>query len=426
MRIKLKYGSGTLDIDVPEGSTVVESAIVRGVPDEQAALLAGTRSPLVGRPLAALVRGGRRAVVVFPDMTRAMPTERVMPAVLAELELAGFGPERVTLLSATGTHRANTVAELERMLGAEVLGRYTVVNHDARDDASLVRLGATSEGAPALLNRVYLDADVRIITGLIEPHFFAGYSGGPKGVCPGVAGLETVLYCHDAERIGHPNATWGRIDGNPVQTLLRQVVAMAPPSFTLDVTVNKAIEITGVFAGEGYAAHDTGCAFVARTQEFPLPHAFDIVVTSNGGYPLDQNLYQAIKGLSAAARIVRPGGSIILAAECRDGIPSHGRYGAILAAAGSHHDLFAALHNGAETIPDQWQAQVQALIQEQATVYACCGGLTPEQIRAAHLTPTNSIEQTLRDLLRAQPGATVAVMPEGPYAVPTIGGRSIR
>ncbi len=419
MRVRLAYGETGLEIAAPDAATLIESQLVPGLAGEAAALRAALRQPLVGPPLAELARGKADAVLVFPDVTRAFPCERVVPIVLDELAAAGFGPDRVTLLSATGTHRANTPAELERMLGRNVLARYRVVNHDARDADSLVRLGTTSQGAPALLNRLYVEAGLRLVVGLIEPHFFAGYSGGPKGVCPGVAGLDTVLFAHDRTRIGDPHATWGSIAQNPVQQLLREVVALAPPALTLDVTVNRHGAITGVFAGEGYAAHPAGCAFVAQTQERRVPHPFDIVVTTNGGYPLDQNLYQAIKGLSAAARIVRPGGTIVLAAECRDGLPDHGSYGANLHAAGGHHDLFDLLHDGAETTPDQWQAQVQAIVQEKARVLAFCGGLSQAQLRAAHFEPIASVEQTLRELLAAQPGATVAILPEGPYTVAT-------
>ncbi len=420
MLVRLAYGETGIEIEVPNGSTVVKSSPVPGLDDERDALREAMRTPQAGTSLPGLIRDRRRVVLVFPDVTRAMPSDRVVPAIMDELNTAGFGPDRVTLLSATGTHRSNTPQELERMLGADIVERYTVVNHDARDNGMLVKVGTTSQGAPALLNRVYLDADVRIIAGLIEPHFFAGYSGGPKGVCPGVAGLETVLYCHDARRIGHPAATWGQVVGNPVQELLREVVAMAPPTFTLDVTVNQAGSITGVFAGSGYSAHAAGCKFVARTQECPVQGLFDVVITTNGGYPLDQNLYQAIKGLSAAARIVKPGGAIILAAECRDGIPEHGRYGAILSAARNRAEIMASLHNGAETVPDQWQAQVQALVQEKADVYAFCGGLSEEQIRAAHLRPCLSIERTLAEIVGQNADARVAVMPEGPYAVPVL------
>lgn len=420
MRISLAYGETGLTIDVPDTATVVESAFAPGLPDERSALQQALRAPMFGPPLTELVRGGRQGVLIFPDVTRAMPTQRVVPVVLEELEAVGFGPERLTLLSGTGTHRANTPRELERMLGREVLDRYTVVNHDARAPDTLVRLGTTSDGAPALLDRVYAEADVRVVVGLIEPHFFAGYSGGPKGVCPGVAGLETVLHAHDARRIGDPGATWGEIAANPIQQLLREVVALAPPTFTLDVTLNKTQQITGVFAGSGFSAHAAGCEFVARYQQCSVPHEFDIVITTNGGYPLDQNLYQSVKGMTAAARIVRRGGAIILAAECRDGIPSHGSYGAILAGAHGHADIFAALHNGSETIPDQWEAQVQAIVQEKADVYAYCTGLTAEQLRMAHVEPIASVEETLNELLRRQPGASIAVLPEGPYTVPEV------
>jgi nickel-dependent lactate racemase len=426
MQVRLAYGERGLTIDVPETATVVEPASVPGLADEQAALREALLQPANGRSLIEVVRGGRRAVVVFPDVTRAMPTARVLPVVLETLEAGGFGPERVTLLSATGTHRANTPEELDRMLGAELRRRYTVLNHDARDASSLVRLGTTSDGAPALLNRAYVDADVRVVAGLIEPHFFAGYSGGPKGVCPGVAGLETVLHAHDALHVGDAAATWGSVEHNPIQRLLREVVAIAPPTYTLDVTVNRDGAITSVFAGEGYSAHASGCAFVARTQEAAVPYLYDVVVTTNGGYPLDQNLYQAVKGLSAAARIVRPGGAIVLAAECRDGIPSHGRYGEILTNAHSHHDLFAALRNGAETVPDQWQAQVQALVQEKATVYVFCEGLTESEIRAAHLEPIRSVGEAIHRLLAGSASATLAVLPDGPYTVPTVAEAAVR
>lgn len=419
MRVRLAYGEAGLEIEAPDSATVIESAPVPGVDDEARVLQEALRWPLVGPPLGELLRGARDAVLVFPDVTRAFPSERVVPLVLEELAATGFGPDRVTLLSATGTHRANTPEELERMLGRDVVERYRVVNHDARDTASLVRLGATSQGAPALLNRLYVEAGLRIVVGLIEPHFFAGYSGGPKGVCPGVAGLDTVLFAHDRTRIGDPHATWGSIAENPVQRLLREVVALAPPTFTLDVTVNKRGAITGVFAGEGYAAHPAGCAFVAETQERTVPGLFDLVITTNGGYPLDQNLYQAIKGLSAAARIVRPGGTIVLAAECRDGLPAHGSYGAILHAAHGHQELFGMLGDGAETTPDQWQAQVQALVQAKARVLAFCGGLSHAQLRAAHFEPVDSLERTLRELLARQPNASVAILPEGPYTVAT-------
>ena len=419
MQVRLAYGDGGLLVEAPDSAYVVESEYVEGVADERGALQEALRRPPFGRSLAESVRGARTAVLVFPDVTRAMPTDRVVPVVLEELAAAGLGPDRVTLLSGTGTHRANTAAELQRMLGATVTDRYRVVNHDARDRRAQAHLGMTSDGAPALLDRMYVEADARIVVGLIEPHFFAGFSGGPKGVCPGVAGLETVLHAHDAERIGDPRATWCTIEGNPIQRLLREVVALAPPTFTLDVTLNKAQQITGVFAGEGYSAHDRGCRFIMRYQQRMAPRLFDVVVTSNGGYPLDQNLYQSVKGLSAAARIVRPGGAIVLAAECRDGIPNHGSYGAILAAAHSTHDIFAALHNGSDTVPDQWEAQVQALVQQKATVYAFCSGLSDEQLRAAHLTPTHSVDDTLAELLRGRPEATVAVLPEGPYLVPT-------
>ena len=206
-------------------------------------------------------------------------------------------PEDVTILIATGTHRVNTDQELERMLGREILSRYTVINHDSRDASTLARVGTTSTGVQVFLNREWLDADVRITTGFVEPHFFAGFSGGPKMVAPGLAGLETVMTLHDAQRIGHPNATWGITEGNPIHDDVREIARMVPACISpIDVTLNREQKITAAFAGDMFAEHRAACAYAKDTAMRQVPAPFDVVLTTNSGYPLDQNLYQAVKG----------------------------------------------------------------------------------------------------------------------------------
>lgn len=342
----------------------------------------------------------------------------MLEAIWEELERV-VAPENVTVLIATGTHRKNTPAEIEGMLGADVVRRFRVVNHVARDPSTLVDLGTMGRGVPVQLNREWMAADLRITTGFVEPHFFAGFSGGPKMVAPGLAGIETVLTLHDAARIGHPQATWGVVEGNPVHDDVRAIAASTGVDFALDVTLNADQEITAAFGGEIFAMHRAACAAARAAAMQPVDREFDVVVTSNSGYPLDQNLYQLVKGMSAAARVVKAGGLIICAGECRDGVPDHGSYAEILASRKSLREIHDLIRSPGYRVPDQWQVQVQAMVQERATVLVHAGGLTGDQVRRAHLTPVDDIEAAVGEGLRAAgAGARVCVLPEGPQTIP--------
>ena len=314
----------------------------------------------------------------------------MLRALLAELPQVR--PHDVTILIATGTHRANTPAELEAMLGRDVLASgCRVLNHDCRDASTLALAGHTSTGVPVWLNREWLAADVRLTTGFVEPHFFAGFSGGPKMVAPGLAGLETVLVLHDARRIAHPRATWGVTEGNPIHDDVREIARMTGVTFALDVTLDPAKRITGVFAGELLAEHAAACAAAKQAAMRRVEAPFDVVLTSNSGYPLDQNHYQAVKGMSAAAQIVRDGGTIVAAAECRDGIPAHGAFGRLLAERPGPDALLDMITAPGFAQQDGWQVQVQAQIQRRARVLVKAGGLAPEALQAAHLTPVADV-----------------------------------
>ncbi len=213
-----------------------------------------------------------------------------------------------------------------------------------------------------------MDADIRITTGFVEPHFFAGFSGGPKMVAPGLAGLETVLVLHDAVRIAHPNATWGVTEGNPIHEDVREIARMVRVDFSVDVTLNPEQRITEVFAGDLLTEHRAACVAAKRDAMRAVDAPFDVVLTTNSGFPLDQNLYQAVKGMSAAAKVVKPGGTIVCAAECRDGLPSHGSYGQVLASQPSPAKLLAMITAPGYSVPDQWQVQLQAQLQLKANV----------------------------------------------------------
>lgn len=418
VRIRLDYGSDGLEVDLPnERVTVIEPMARPAVPDPRATLLQAIRSPLERAPIRDIVRGGQKVAISVCDITRAQPRIEMLQSLFAEMPQVK--PEDVTILIATGTHRVNTDQELERMLGRDILSRYKVINHDSRNPATLARVGTTSTGVQVYLNRQFLEADVRITTGFVEPHFFAGFSGGPKMVAPGLAGLDTVMTLHDARHIGHPSATWGITEGNPIHDDVREIARMVTVHFAIDVTLNRDQKITAAFAGDIFAEHRAACAYAKDTAMRQVPSPFDVVLTTNSGYPLDQNLYQAVKGMSAAAKIIKPGGTIVAAAECRDGLPSHGSYGAVLASAPSPQALLEMICAPGYAVPDQWQVQVQAQIQTKANVLIKTAGLGPNEIRAAHFTPIEDVSRAVEDALQqAGTGSTLCVLPQGPQTIP--------
>lgn len=420
MNIQLSYGETGLVVDLPDDqTTVIEPAHAPGLPDERASVLAALRSPVSATPLAEFARRAKRACVVFTDITRATPNERLIPWLLDELR--DLPREAITLLNSTGSHRPNTRAELEKMLTPAVVRDYRVINHESEKAADLVPLGTTRNGSPALFNRHLVEADLRIITGFIEPHFFAGFSGGPKGIVPGCAGLPTIIANHGWTNVADSKAAFGITAGNPLWDELRELALRVGPSFLVNVTLNAERRITGVFAGDLIAAHREGCEFVRRTAMRAVQKPFEVVVTTNSGYPLDMNLYQGVKGLSAGARILKDGGTLILAAECREGMPEGSPCDRLLRSAPSPAAVLEKIRTAPKPYAEQWQAQIQCLIQQRADVLLY-SKMSDAATRAAHLTPCRDIAATIRDrLVRAGPSARVAVLPQGPLTIPYLG-----
>ena len=419
MKVALAYGRGHLDVELPEGrTTVIEPSHVPGLPDERAAVLQALKRPIGAAPLLDWIKPHHRVCILFTDITRATPNHRLIPWLLEHLAAGGVSRENLTLLNQLGTHRPNSRAELEQMLTPSVVNNYRVLNHEPENPAALVQLGTTRDGTPAWLNKHAVEADVRIVTGFIEPHFFAGFSGGPKGIMPGVAGLETVMSNHGARNIGVRNSSFGITEGNPIWEEIRDIALRVGSSFVLNVALNDERQITGVFAGDLLAAHKVGCEFVRRSamQQFDAP--FDMVVTTNSGYPLDQNLYQGVKGMSAGARVLKPGGTLLLACECREGVPAGCELDRLLRSASSPEEILALLATPGFQRPEQWQAQIQALIQRQARVLLY-SSLPDETVRAAHLTPCHDIRGAVDDVFGGQTnGARLAVLPQGPLTIP--------
>lgn len=417
MKLKLAYGENGLNVELPDSTDVIRSHYVPGLADEPSALRQALRQPIGSRPLAELVRAGQSVVIVHSDITRPTPNDRMLPVLLAELEQAGIARRDITLLNALGTHRPQTDAELRKMLGDQVVENYRCLQHDGNDDANLVSLRVTSNGHPVRLNRRLVEADIRILTGFVEPHFFAGFSGGPKAILPAIAGAESVLSNHGRDMIAHPNATWGVTEGNPIWEEMREVALMSRPTFLLNVTLNSDRQITGVFAGDMLSAHKVACEFVREHAMVAVQAPYDVAITTNSGYPLDQNLYQCVKGMSAAARIVKPGGAIIMAAECRDGLPDHGRYASLLKEAGSPQGFLDMLARPDFAAQDQWQIQIQAQIQQQAMVYVCSDRLTDAQITGALFTPCRDVRKLVNEIVARNGSARICAMPDGPQTI---------
>jgi nickel-dependent lactate racemase len=416
MKVNLAYGSGHLPIEVPDDrTTVIEPAHIDGLADEKAAVLDALQNPIGSQPLLERISPDTKICIAFTDITRATPNERIIPWLLEHL---GGPNDNITLLNQLGTHRPNTREELETMLTPEVVANYRVLNHEPENPKALVQVGTTADGTPALLNRHIVEADLRIITGFIEPHFFAGFSGGVKGIMPGCAGLETVMSNHGAKNIGDPQATFGVTVGNPLWEELRDIALKTGPSFLLNITLNEQRDITNVFAGDIIEAHKTGCVFVKKSAMQPLEQPFDIVVTTNSGYPLDLNLYQGVKGMSAGARVLKEGGTLILAAECREGVPDGSPLDDLLRSAGSIEEILAMLSTPGFVRPEQWQAQIQALVQRRAEVLVCCE-LNDATLRACHLAPCADINaEVAKRLAKLGADARVAVLPQGPLTIP--------
>ena len=419
--IKLAYGKDGLPVNFPDDwdVTVIEPEYIPALPDQSAAIVEALRSPIESPPLRELVKRGDTVGIVFSDITRPTPNHIILPAVLQEL--SHIPDADITLFNALGTHRPQTEDELRTMLGEELVNRFRIVQNDAFDQTTQTCLGVSSFGNDIWVNRLFTECDAKILTGFIEPHFFAGFSGGGKAVMPGMGGKETIWRNHDYERMAHPKATWGITEGNPMWEEVQEAANILNPTMLVNVTLNKNKEITNVFAGNLNAAHREGCKFVKQTSMRAVAAPFDIVISTNSGHPLDLNLYQSVKGMSAAAQIVKEGGAIITAASCWDGIPEHGLYKELLYQAQRPEDILAEISQPGYLKQDQWQVQIQAKVQLKAEVFFYTDNLSDEELENCLLTPCHDIVATTA-MLRERYGeeARICVLPEGPQTIPYI------
>ncbi|MGC8669030.1 MAG: nickel-dependent lactate racemase [Chthonomonadales bacterium] len=419
-RIRLDYGRHGLWVNFPPGTDplILASQPVSELQHPDEAIRRALRCPMGAPPLADLARGRRDACIVICDITRPVPNRIILPPILEALESAGIPDERVQILIATGTHRPNTPAEIEEMVGREIAERYRVHNHRCTEAGEHCTLGHSPGGVPVALDRRYVEADLRITTGLIEPHFMAGWSGGRKLVMPGLAALPTVEAWHSPRYLEHPRATAGILEGNPVHEEALAIANMARPHFIVDVTLSDGNCITGVFAGDMEEAWRHGVAFAGRSCRVAIDHRVDVVVTTSAGHPLDATFYQAVKGITGALPIVKRGGTIIVAAACSEGIGSP-HFARLLAEADDLAGFADRIQQPTWTfVPDQWQVEELARAASVARIVLVSEGIAPEDLRRIPVASAPSVEAAVAEALEVYgPGATIAVIPRGPYVI---------
>jgi nickel-dependent lactate racemase len=417
MKIHLQYGTTGLDINFPFANvTVLEPRFIEGLPDEAVAFTQAVRNPIDSAPLREIIQAGDHVAIVIPDITRPLPNDRLLKWLFAEL--SHVPAENFIIVNGTGSHRINTPEELARMVGDDIAAKYRIINHNSHDATTMKLAGKTTDGRNVYFNREYVEADRRIVMGFIEPHFMAGFSGGYKGIFPAVADIDSIMHYHRAEIIGSPHSTWGRLEGNPTQQQIRANGSLLPVDFCINVTLNRQRQITRFFCGHPLTAHISGCEFSKSTAMVACEKPYPIVITTNSGYPLDQNLYQAVKGMSAAAQIVQPGGLIIQASRCNDGFPHHGNFRKLLFDHNSPQSLLETILAPGFSMYDQWEAQLLALIATRARV-ALQSEIPDEEVRRAHLEPVHDIEKRVtQEISRIGANAPIAVLPEGPMTIP--------
>ena len=418
MKISIPYAKTHLEFEIPDGT---DAEILRSkqvpVPDgvTQDQLVLDALAHPIGSPgLAELAQGKKTAVVICSDHTRPVPSRQIIPHLLAELR-RGNPQIDVTLLVATGCHRGTTRAELTAKFGEEIVGREKIIVHDCLDAASLVEIGTLPSGAKLVINKTAAEADLLVSEGFIEPHFFAGFSGGRKSVLPGICGRTTVLGNHCAGFIADAHARTGVLAGNPLHRDMVAAAQMARLAFIANVLINEKKEAVAAFAGEPCAAHEKGCEYLARFASVRPARLADIVITSNGGYPLDQNVYQSVKGLTAAEAAAAPGAVLITCASCADGAGGEGFYQALANCRDAQSLLDGILKVPQdETAPDQWEVQILARMLAKHRVIFVADRAAAELLRGMKLTCAATLEEAFAMAVRAKgQRAKVTVIPDG-------------
>ncbi|MHA1626760.1 MAG: nickel-dependent lactate racemase, partial [Candidatus Asgardarchaeia archaeon] len=391
MLARIPYGKGKVEVEFPEDTMVLEAKFPEPREEGDKVVEESIKRPICSSALET-IREGKKVLVITTDATRATPNKVILPIILSEIFERGVREDDVKLLVANGLHSPMDDKQIEEFFGKEVLEKVDVLNHDAYDEGSLVKLGKTSFGTPVILNKEVIDSDVVIGLGMIEPHFFAGYSGGRKIILPGVSGAESIMKNHSFKMISHPKARYGILDGNPIHEDMLEFLSFAKLDFITNVVLDKERRIVGAFSGDPIKAHLSGVSFLEKFVKVRGKEV-DVVVTSNGGYPLDRNLYQAVKGMATGEMVVREGGVIIILADCVDGI-GHEEFYEIMCQGEKPEDVLEYIRKN-EPIPDQWQAQILARVLKKADVVVVTKGVKEDRIEEMKMRYSSSFEEAL-------------------------------
>jgi nickel-dependent lactate racemase len=416
MKTHFSFGKNGIEVSVPDGYEyqVVRSRSASALKDEAAALEMVLDHPIGCKPLAGLAAGKRSAAISVCDITRPAPNAITLPPLLRRLHQAGIPADGITILIATGLHRAATREEVDRIVGPEIAVAYRVVNHDARDLAGHRRLGATGRETPVYIDERFMAADLHITLGFVEPHMMLGFSGGRKLVAPGLAAQETIKAIHSPRFMREPLSTEGSIKGNPMHEELLEIASLARHDFIVDVTLTRDRRISGVFAGDPVRAHAAAVEFLEETSLEKLPEFADAAITSAAGYPLDLTFYQTVKGFMAADHFVKPGGRILVLGECAEGIGSP-EFTLQLARYGGHQRYLDALLKH-EVEVDQWQLEKLALIGLKHELLFYTPRVSKTQMGSLGAKAFDDLSEAIAAVLDGLPaGALVALVPEGPY-----------
>ncbi len=422
MRIRMNFGRHGMDVNLPDdmAPTVIRKPPMPLIPDPDVALRRAFERPEGAAPLTELARGKKTVCILICDITRPVPNGLILPPLIRALTDAGISAEDITVLVATGLHRPNEGRELEELVGDSwVLRAVRVENHDARDDAAHVDLGLTPRGTRVRIDRRFAEADLRIATGLVEPHFMAGYSGGRKVIAPGVAHAETITTFHNAAFMEHPRAVNCSLDGNPLHEEQLAIVRMLGGALAINTVIDEERRLAFVNFGEIVESHLRAVEFVRRFAEVPVHRRFKTVLTSAAGYPLDKTYYQTVKGMVGPLDILEPGGELVIVSECSEGMGSPEYVAAQkrlleLGADGFLNAIGAQSHARI----DEWQTEMQLRSLRVGAVHLYCTGLSEADRALTGVTITDRLNETLAACVARSGEREIAIVPEGPYVVP--------
>jgi nickel-dependent lactate racemase len=422
MKVDLLYGRNGLTVDIGDNIAV---AVIHKNPMTQLsqplqAVKKALEKPIGCPPLAEIVQGKKSVCILICDITRPVPNGTLLPPLIETLTASGISKEDITILVATGLHRPNEGKELREIVGSEeVFNSVRIENHFARDREIHTDLGKTSGGIPIMIDRRFTEADLKIVTGLVEPHFMAGYSGGRKVVAPGVAYQDTILNFHTPRFLEHCNSANCIIEGNPLHNEQMEIIRTIGGILCLNVAIDEERRIGFVNFGEIETSHLQAVEFMRRHAEVALPRRFNTVVTTSAGYPLDKTYYQTIKGMVGVLDILEPGGTIIIASECSEGMGSHEFVAAQQLLCEEGVDQFMSILEGRNKARiDEWQTEMLVKALRVGTIQLYTTGLNHEDLKYVHVEPITSIEEAVNASVALHGDRGVAVVPEGPYVIP--------